>query len=153
MKWSFLLGMNQSLISAGLWQSECTASSSQINPFLDVLKLLKSESESHSVLPDSLRPHGLQPARLLCPWNFPGKNTGMGSRSLLQGIFLTQGSNLGLLHCRQILYQLSYQWCLKWIKRDTQMSINAEKRRIPFTFKMMLHCVFKILTWDYIICW
>ena len=35
---------------------------------------------------------------------FPGKNTGMGSHSLLQGIFLTQGSNLGLLHCRQILY-------------------------------------------------
>ena len=47
--------------------------------------------------------------RLLCPWNSPGKNTGMGCHYLLQGIFLTQGSNLGLLHCRQILYCLSHQ--------------------------------------------
>ena len=46
---------------------------------------------------------------LLCPWNSPGKNTGVGSHSLLQRIFLTQGSNLGLLHCRQILYSLSHQ--------------------------------------------
>ena len=43
----------------------------------------------------------------LCPWDFPGKNTGVVYHSLLQGIFLTQGLNLGLLHCRQILYQLS----------------------------------------------
>ena len=41
---------------------------------------------------------------LLCPWNFPGKNTGVGSHSLLQRIFLTQ--NPGLLYCRQILYYL-----------------------------------------------
>ena len=39
-----------------------------------------------------------QPARLLCPWNSSGKNTGVGSHSVLQSIFLTQGSNLGLLH-------------------------------------------------------
>jgi len=52
---------------------------------------------------------GLKPTRLLCPWDSPGKNTGVGSLSLLQGIFLTQESNRGLLHCRQILYQLSYQ--------------------------------------------
>ena len=45
-----------------------------------------------------------------CPWNTPGKNTGMGSHSLLQRIFLTHGSNLGLLqNCRQILYHLSHQ--------------------------------------------
>ena len=43
------------------------------------------------------------------PWNSPGQNTGVGSRSLLQGFFPTQGSNPGLLHCRQVLYQLSYQ--------------------------------------------
>ena len=43
------------------------------------------------------------------PRNFPGKNTGVGCHSLLQGIFLTQGLNLGRLHCRQILYQLSHQ--------------------------------------------
>ena len=46
--------------------------------------------------------------RLLCPWNSPGKNTGVGSHFLLQGIFLTQGSNLGLLHYGQILYHLSH---------------------------------------------
>ena len=45
--------------------------------------------------------------KTLCPQDSPGKNTGVGSPSLLQGIFPTQGSNPGLLHCRQILYQLS----------------------------------------------
>ena len=46
----------------------------------------------------------------LCdPWNFPGQNTGVSNLSLLQGIFPTQGLNLGLLHCRQILYQLSHK--------------------------------------------
>ena len=51
----------------------------------------------------------MEPARLLCPWNSPGKNNGVGSSSLLQGIFLTQRWNLGLLHCRWILYHLSHQ--------------------------------------------
>ena len=64
---------------------------------------------SHSVVSDCLQPHGLQPARLLSPWDFLGKNTGVDCHFLLQGIFLTQGSNPGLLHCRQILYCLSYQ--------------------------------------------
>ena len=59
---------------------------------------------SCSVASDSVRPHGLQPARLLCPWGFPGKNTGVGCHALLQGIFLTQGSNPNLLHCRRVLY-------------------------------------------------
>ena len=45
----------------------------------------------------------------LSPWNFPGKSTGEGCHSLLQGIFPTQGSNLGLMHCRQTLYHLSHQ--------------------------------------------
>ena len=57
----------------------------------------------------TLQPRGLQPARLLCPWDSPGKNTGVGSLSLLQWIFPTQGSNLGLLHCRQVLYPVSHQ--------------------------------------------
>ena len=47
------------------------------------------------------------PARLLCPWDSPGKNTGVGCHFLLQGIFPTQESNPSLLHCRQIIYQLS----------------------------------------------
>ena len=53
------------------------------------------------------------PTRLLCPCDSPGKNTGVGSFSLLQGIFPTQGSNLGLLHRRQILYQLSHEGSLR----------------------------------------
>ena len=51
-----------------------------------------------SVVSDSLWPHGMQPARLLCPRDFPGKNTGLGCHFLLQGIFLTQGLNPWLLH-------------------------------------------------------
>ena len=48
-----------------------------------------------------LQPHGLYPTRLLCPWDFPGKNTGVGCHFLLQGIFPTQGSNPSLLHCSE----------------------------------------------------
>ena len=58
---------------------------------------------------DSLQPQGLQHARFLCPWNSPVKNIRVGCHSLLQGIFLTQGSNPGLLHCRWILHHLSHQ--------------------------------------------
>ena len=47
------------------------------------------------------------PVKLLCPWDFPGNSTGVGSHSLLQGIFLSRGSNPGLLYCRQNLYCLS----------------------------------------------
>ena len=61
-------------------------------------------SESRSVVSESLWCHGLY-----SPWNSPGQNTGVGSHSLLQEIFPTQGSNPGLPHCRQILYQLSHQ--------------------------------------------
>ena len=46
---------------------------------------------------------------LYSPWNSLGQNTRVGSLSLIQGIFPNHGSNPGLLHCRQILYQLSYQ--------------------------------------------
>ena len=46
---------------------------------------------------DSLQPHELYPARLLCPWDSTGKNTGVGCHALLQGIFLTQELNLHLL--------------------------------------------------------
>ena len=53
---------------------------------------------SRSVVSDSLWPCGLQSARLLCPWDSPGRNTGGGCHFLLQGIFLIQGLNPGLLH-------------------------------------------------------
>ena len=51
----------------------------------------------------------LQPQGLYNPWNFPGQTTEVGSHYLLQGTFPIQGSNPGLLHCRQILYQLSHE--------------------------------------------
>ena len=74
-------------------------------PWKSVKALIKSRcSESHSVLSDSLQPHGLY-----SPWNSPGQNAGVGSLSVFQGIFPTQGSNPGLPHCRWILYQLSHQ--------------------------------------------
>ena len=62
------------------------------------------KSESHSAMSNSLRPH-----ELYSPWNSPGQNIGIGSLSLLQRIFPTQGSNPGLPHCGQILYQLSHK--------------------------------------------
>ena len=65
------------------------------------------ESESCLVVSDSLRSHGLY-----SPWNSLGQNTGVGSLSLLQQIFSTQELNWGLLHCRRILYQLSYEGSL-----------------------------------------
>ena len=64
----------------------------------------KSESESCSVMSNSLGPH-----ELYSPRNSPGQNTRVGSLSLLLGIFPTQESNPGLPHCRRILYQVSYQ--------------------------------------------
>ena len=65
-------------------------------------------SNTISVMSNSLGPQGLQPTRLLCLWDFPGKNTGVGCHFLLQGIFLTQGLKPGLPHCRQTLYCLSH---------------------------------------------
>ena len=75
-----------------------------------------SGSVSCSVMSNSLRLHGLSPTRLLCPWSFLGKNTGVGCHSLLQCFFPTQGSNPGLLHCRQILCHLSHRVSLVYCK-------------------------------------
>ena len=72
--------------------------------FMVQLSHCRSVSISRSVVSDSLLSHGLWPTMLLCPWNSPGKNTGVGCHFLLQGIFPTQGLNLIFLHCRQILY-------------------------------------------------
>ena len=66
-----------------------------------LVKVKESESEVAQSCP-SLWLRGLQPTRLLCPWDFSGKNTGVGCCFLLQGIFPTQGSNPGLLCCRQM---------------------------------------------------
>ena len=97
----------------------------QIKDNLEFLLLAHSAS-CHGGLPWGLKPSSVcspscfsrvqlfatpwtESARPLCPWDFPGKNTGVGCHSLLQGIFPTQGWNLGLPHCRQTLYHLSHQ--------------------------------------------
>ena len=80
----------------------------------NILKDYESEVKEVKVAQsDSLRPHGLY-----SPWNSPGQNTGVGSLSLLQGIFPTQWPNPDLPHCRQILYQLSHKGSprkLEWV--------------------------------------
>ena len=78
-------------------------------------------SENLSFVSDSLQPHGLY-----SPWNSPGQNTGVGSCSLLQGIFPTQGLNPDLLHHRQILYQLSHQGS-PWTERGFTIINSAEE--------------------------
>ena len=65
-------------------------------------------THTHSLaVSNFLGPHGLQPTRFPCPWDFPGKSSRIVCHFLLQEIFPTQASNMGLLrllHCRQILY-------------------------------------------------
>ena len=68
---------------------------------------------SCSVMSDSGQPYGLQPTRLLCPWDSPGRNTGVDFHALFQGIFLTQGLKPGLLHCMWTLYHLSHEGSLQ----------------------------------------
>ena len=85
----------------------------------------QSESESHPVMSDSLWPHGLYNLR-----NSLGQNTGVGSHSLLQEIFPTQGSNLGLPHRRRILYQLGH----KGSPRTQYMLAKKKKKKQPQTF-------------------
>ena len=75
---------------------------------------------------DSVRPHRQQPTRLPSPWDSLGKNTGVGSLSLLQGISPTQGSNPGLPHCRWILYQLSHKGnsrILEWVAYSSTVDL------------------------------
>ena len=83
---------------------------------------MKSESESCSVVSDSLWPHGLY-----SPWNSPGQNTGVGSLSLLRGIFPTQRSNPGLLHCRWILCKLktTMRYHLTWSEWPSSKNVQT----------------------------
>ena len=82
----------------------------------------------YSVMSNSLQSHGLQLVRLLCPLDSPGKNTGVGCHALLQGIFPTQGSNLGLPHCRWILYHWNQQGSLLigYIPKQNKMFLKNE---------------------------
>ena len=86
-----------------------------------------------SVVSNFLWPCGLQPTRLLRPWDSSGKNTGVGSLSLLQGIFPIQGSNSGLPHGRQMLYQLSNKESpriLEWGEQKSWPKLIIQKTKI-----------------------
>ena len=92
--------LNPAWTSGSSWFTYCWSLAWR---FLSIT-LLTCESESHSVMSDSLWLHGLYSL-----WNSLGQNTGVGSLFLLQGIFPTQGCSPRLPHCRQILYQLSHK--------------------------------------------
>ena len=94
-------------------------------------KRFKVQSVSRSVM-SNLWPHGLWCTRLLCRWDSPDKSTRVGSHSLLQGIFLTQGQNPGLLHCRHILYPLSHQGSSLLERRIFDISLVRYYDRIIF---------------------
>ena len=88
-----------------------------IDRWIDKEVAVKTESESNSVVSDSANLWTVA-CQFLCPWKLPGQNIGMCSCSLLQGIIPTQGSNSGLLHCRQILYYLNHHRSpriLEWV--------------------------------------
>ena len=123
-KFSSVQSLSHVRLFATTWITACQASLS-ITSFRSSLRLtsiksvmpssqvdvMKSENENRSFVSDSLWPHGF-------PWNSPGQNTGVGSRSLLQGIYPTQGSNPGLPNCMWILYQLSHKRSpriLEWV--------------------------------------
>ena len=72
--------------------------------------LTYNESVSCSIVSNSLRVYGLQPTRLLCPWDSPGQTTGVDCL-LIPGDLPNPGVEPDLLHCRQILYHLSHQGC------------------------------------------
>ena len=80
-----------------------------------------------SVVSVSVRPHGLQPARLLCPWDSPGKNTGVGHHALLQGIFLTQESNSCLFSCsgKWVLYTSTRWDTLQFLQKPSKSELNS----------------------------
>ena len=103
-----LLEQIYSRTSSGSWQDDTRHSQT-----LQFEEGRRIQSIIQSKINNGTHCHGLQSTRLLCPWDFPGKSTGVGCHFLLQGIFLTQGSTPGLLHCRQTLYPLSHQGLLR----------------------------------------
>ena len=98
---------------------------------------MESESVCRSVASYSLRPHGLRPARLFCPWHSLRKNNGVGSHSLPQGIFPAQGSNPGFPHCRQILYLLQNSNKMRRLRAAEQdinvsyMLTKSKQQKLP----------------------
>ena len=80
-----------------------------------------------------LDPHGLQPPRLLCPWDSPGKNTGVGCHALLQGIFLTQGPNRSLMPPALAGGFFTTTWEFTWGLKDTFESLKKSITRRYFS--------------------
>ena len=114
-----------------------------------LISLFSPDHESEVLVSQScpnLRPHELQTTRLLCPGDSTGKSTGVDCCFILQGVFPTQGQNLGL-HCRQILYRLSHQTMAHqtlaltnqsvWIYLVQILHINGIVQYVAF-FKMFL---------------
>ena len=110
-----------------------------------------------SVMSNSLQSHGLQPTRLLCPWDSLGKNTRVGCHALLQGIFLTQGSNSHLLHWQVDSLSLSHlespfsltdllneDFCLVAVK--SHLGVTGKERNQMLKYVSSMH--FKVV-WSF----
>ena len=138
------------------WQIQCSTliatsfriwniSAGSSSPALLLLLLLSCFSRVQLFV----TPWTRQPARLLCPCNSPDKNTGVGSHSLLQGIFPTQGSNPDLLHCRRILYvwatTLNWVICrITYLKRKCPSSQTFFLSTTVSEFDLWFLCLFLI---------
>ena len=79
---------------------------------------------------------------LISSWNSPGQNTGVGSHSLLQGIFSTEESNTGLWHCRWILYQLSHQGSLRKVLIVEKFLVEQYNSEVVINRTQMVFFVF-----------
>ena len=135
------------MVKVYCWPCQMKSNSFQLFFFFLILAritqyLPKFTSESRSVLSNSLRTHGLY-----SPWNSLGQNTGVGSLSLLQGIFPTQGSNPGLLHCRRILYQLSHKGSPRILERVAYHFSSRSLQPRNWTWVLLLF----LLHWRWII--
>ena len=164
-KWKCTDTQVPSRISASCWQTECL----QAGDYLGTIKKTKdrsltgvtahqlctllfwggnlSSSSARSATSgpsDSLWPHGLQPARLLCPWDSPGKNIEVGGPALLQGISLTREWNPHLLCCRWILELLSHQ---RVLSKFTSMIGMYVGQSINWMSKKLEHKMW-VLSWD-----
>ena len=100
--------------------------------YMPFLIFVKSLSHDDSLWPHGRRSHPMDviAIRLRCPWDFPGKNTGVGCHFLLQGIFPTQVSNPGLLHCRPMLHRLRHQGRPYLSMPLNENNIGFTKRRV-----------------------
>ena len=94
----------------------------------------------------------LQPTRFLCPWDSPGKNTGVGYHSLFQGIFPTQRSNLSFLQCRQILDHLSHQGSPTHIIKLIKMKLTKIKSILCACVWSHFSCVWLFVTLGTVAC-